>query len=437
MVETVSLVERQTIHLPTIGDYKDVPVVEILVQPGNTVNIADTIIVLESDKATIEVPSPVSGTVVELMVEIGSKVSEGSPIAIFETSEKASAMPKAEAVVSVTPPDAAASATSPMLLPSAAPAPVVQAPGAEASTPSIPAAASKAHASPSVRAYARELGVSLDEVKPTGRKGRIMREDVQVYVKDRIAVPQAQGGIAVAPAPTYDFSRYGEIERVPLTRIQQISGSSLHRNWVTIPHVTNFDEADITDIEAFRVAMNAEAKGAKAKLTMVAFLAKASALALKEHPRFNSSLEGDTLMLKKYIHVGVAVDTPKGLLVPVVRDCDRKGLNEIAEEIAALAEKARNGKLAPSDMEGGSFSVSSLGGIGGTGFTPIINAPEVAILGAARAEMQPRWDGTTFQPRLILPVSLSWDHRVVDGVAAARFLGTLVKILGDFRRAAL
>ena len=418
-METVALVERQTIHLPTIGDYKDVPVVEILVKPGDTVSFEDTIIVLESDKATIEVPSPVSGTLVELLVEIGSRVSEGAPIAIFEISEKAPAAPQ---------PEAAASETRPV---AAAPAAV------EAAAPVTGSAASKAHASPSVRAYARELGVSLDEVQPTGRKGRIMREDVQAYVKGRIAAPASSGGIAVAPAPAYDFARYGEIERVPLTRIQQISGSSLHRNWVTVPHVTNFDEADVTDIESFRVAMNGEAKGARAKLTMVAFLAKASALALKEHPRFNASLEGDTLVLKKYVHVGVAVDTPKGLLVPVVRDCDRKGLNEIAEEIAGLAERARNGKLAPSDMEGGCFSVSSLGGVGGTGFTPIINAPEVAILGAARAQMQPRWDGTAFQPRLILPVSLSWDHRVLDGVAAARFLGTVVKILGDFRRAAL
>ena len=237
--------------------------------------------------------------------------------------------------------------------------------------------------------------------------------------------------------PVVDFARFGAVERVPLSRIQQISGSSLHRNWVTIPHVTNFDEADVSDIETFRVGVNAERREPPVKLTMLAFLAKASAIALKQHPRFNASLDGDALVLKKYVHIGVAVDTPRGLLVPVVRDCDSKGIIEIGAEIAALAEKARAGKLAPSDMEGGCFSISSLGGIGGTGFTPIINAPEVAILGAARARMQQQWGGSDFRPRLIMPISLSWDHRVVDGVAAARFLGTIASILGDFRRAVL
>lgn len=422
------MAERQTIELPSIGDYKDVPVIDILVKPGDTVSVDDPLIVLESDKATIEVPSPSSGKVLELLVEIGKRISEGAAVAVIEAEGAVPTAPKKE----VEPPAATSGGVA-----SPPAAPVKQA--AKTATDAAFVAerpASSSHASPSVRAFARELGVSLDEVKPSGRKGRIMREDVLAFVKGRMEAPAATSP-ALPAMPTYDFARYGEVEQVPLSRIQQISGASLHRNWVNIPHVTNFDEADVTDIEAFRRALNAEKRDPKVKLTMVAFLAKASALALKAHPRFNASLDGDGLVLKKYVHVGVAVDTPRGLLVPVVRDCDRKGLAEISAEIAALAEKARDGKLAASDMEGGCFSISSLGGIGGTGFTPIINAPEVAILGAARAQMQPRWDGAAFQPRLVMPVSLSWDHRVVDGVAAARFLGTVVSILGDFRRAAL
>ena len=422
------MAERQTIELPSIGDYKDVPVVDILVKPGDTVGVDDPLIVLESDKATIEVPSPAAGKVVELLVEIGKRVSEGAGVAILEAAGAAAPEPKTEAV----PTGVASEERAPE-----SPAPAEPPATLDAETALVTERpASDAHASPSVRTFARELGVSLDEVKPTGRKGRVLRENVLAFVKDRIAAPAAIGP-AIPAMPTYDFARYGEVERLPLSRIQQISGTSLHRNWVSIPHVTNFDEADVTDIEAFRVALNADKRQPKVKITMVAFLAKASALALRAHPRFNASLDGDGLVLKKYVHVGVAVDTPRGLLVPVVRDCDRKGLRDIGREIAALAEKAREGKLAPSDMEGGCFSISSLGGMGGTGFTPIINAPEVAILGAARAEMRQRWDGAAFRPRLVMPVSLSWDHRVVDGVAAARFLGTLVSILGDFRRAAL
>jgi pyruvate dehydrogenase E2 component (dihydrolipoamide acetyltransferase) len=281
-------------------------------------------------------------------------------------------------------------------------------------------------------------------VAATGPNGRILREDVQTFVKARLGGGDASsrpagitGGSGIPTMPTFDFAKYGEIERQPLSRIQQISGANLHRNWLNIPHVTNFDNADVTDLEAFRLALNAEKRQPPVKLTMVAFLLKASALALAAYPRFNTSLEGNELIQKKYVHVGFAVDTPKGLMVPVIRDCDRKGLIEIANEMGTLSEKARQGKLMPSDMEGGCFSVSSLGGIGGTGFTPIINAPEVAILGAARSQMQPIWDGNAFQPRLIMPVSLSWDHRVVDGVAAARFLGYLAALLGDFRRAIL
>ena len=426
---------RQTIELPPIGDYQDVPVIDILIKLGDVVGVDDPLIVLESDKATIEVPSPFAGKIVELLVQVGAKLSQGAQIAVVEVSDGATAAWAASAPLPATerigaqPPPATLELDTP---PKATPKP----PASPAMPP--PSSTGRAHAPPSVRAFARELGVDLRNVKPTGRKGRIAREDVSNFVKERMAAASgANSGLAgFPPMPTYDFAKYGEIERASLSRIQQISGASMHRNWVNIPHVTNFDEADVTEIEAFRLAINAERREPKVKLTMAALLVKAAAHALIAHPRFNASLDGDGLVLKKYVHIGVAVDTPRGLLVPVVRDCDRKGLLEIGAELAALAEKARDGKLHPSDMEGGCFTISSLGGIGGAGFTSIINAPEVAILGAARAQMRQRWDGkAAFQPRLILPVSLSWDHRVVDGVAAARFLGAIVEILGDFRRA--
>ena len=402
------------VKVPDIGDFSDVPVINILVAVGDTIALEDPLVELESDKATMEVPASVAGKVTEIKVSVGDKVSEGSVILLVEAAGAAAA-PAAPA-------PAAAAAPAPAA-PAATPAPVTD------------AGFGKAHASPSVRAFARQLDVDLSKVNGSGRKGRILRDDVFGLVKRRLAQPS--GGLSVPEMPVVDFARFGAVERVPLSRIQQISGSSLHGNWVTIPHVTNFDEADVSDIETFRVGVNAERREPPVKLTMLAFLAKASAIALKQHPRFNASLDGDALVLKKYVHIGVAVDTPRGLLVPVVRDCDSKGIIEIGAEIAALAEKARAGKLAPSDMEGGCFSISSLGGIGGTGFTPIINAPEVAILGAARARMQQQWGGSDFRPRLIMPISLSWDHRVVDGVAAARFLGTIASILGDFRRAVL
>ena len=307
----------------------------------------------------------------------------------------------------------------------------------------VAAAGTLLHATPSVRAYARELGVDLVRVKASGPKGRILREDVQSFVKaelggakpSAVATPTAFAGLP--PWPQIDFAKFGEIEKKPLTRIQEISGASLSRNYLTIPHVTNFDNADVTDLESFRTQLNGEKRKPPVKLTMVAFLMKASALALKAYPQFNSSLVGNELILKKYVNIGFAVDTPKGLMVPVIRDCDRKGLIDIGREMSVLAEKARDGALSPADMQGGCFSVSSLGGIGGTGFTPIINAPEVAILGAARSAMQAVWNGQEFEPRLIMPISLSWDHRVVDGVAAARFLGNVSSLLGDFRRAIL
>ncbi len=423
---------QQTIELPDIGDYKDVPVVEIMVKPGDTVTVDQPLIVLESDKATIEVPSPVAGTVVDLLVEVGRKVSKGVPVLTIEAGEGTSA-------------PASPAKAEPVEEPQKTSTPAkVETPAAKSDL-TVPVALSTAstHATPSVRAFARELGVDLKEIAASGPKGRILREDVQTYVKNKLAaagttsLAGATSGSGIPAMPSFDFAKYGEIDRVPLSRIQQISGANLHRNWLNIPHVTNFDNADVTDLETFRLALNAEKRQAPIKLTMVAFLIKASALALAAYPRFNTSLEGDMLIQKKYVHIGFAVDTPKGLMVPVIRNCDRKGLVEIANEMAALSEKARQGKLLPTDMEGGCFSVSSLGGIGGAGFTPIINAPEVAILGAARSQMQPVWDGTAFQPRLIMPVSLSWDHRVVDGVAAARFLGHLATLLGDFRRAIL
>ena len=427
---------QQTIELPDIGDYKDVPVVDIMVKPGDDVVPDQPLIALESEKATIEVPSPVAGKVLELLVELGMKVSKGVPVLIIEAGEGTAAQ-------SATPPSAAEQAKTE---PVAEPEKTIERAGKETVAPpstsitSAAAATTATHATPSVRAFARELGVDLAGVAATGPNRRILREDVQNFVKGRLAgngpasPAVATSGSGIPVMPSFDFAKYGEIDRVTLSRIQQISGANLHRNWLNIPHVTNFENADVTDLEAFRLALNGEKRQPPVKLTMVAFLIKASALALAAYPRFNTSLEEDTLIQKKYVHIGFAVDTPKGLMVPVIRDCDRKGLIEIAQEMGALSEKARQGTLMPTDMEGGSFSVSSLGGIGGTGFTPIINAPEVAILGAARSQMQPIWDGKAFQPRLIMPVSLSWDHRVVDGVAAARFLGNLAAMLGDFRR---
>lgn len=419
------------ITLPDIGDYKDVPVVEIHVKPGDTVAPDDPLLSIESDKATMEVPAPAAGTVRVLKVGVGSRVSQGSLLMVLAPSAEQATAPVAAPQEPA--PPAAAKAEAP---PPPAPAP--------ASAPA-PAAESRAggtvHATPSVRALARELGVDLAAIAPTGPKGRILREDVAAHVKKALASPAATGGTGIGadlPAwPAVDFEKFGPVTRQPLSRIQKISGGNLARNWLAIPHVTNFDKADVTGIEAFRQAVNAEARSPEAKLTMVAFLIKASALALKAFPAFNASLDGDELVLKNYVHIGFAADTPKGLMVPVIRDCDRKGLIEIAAEMRALADRARAGALAAADMQGGSFSVSSLGGVGGAGFTPIINAPEVAILGAGRSATEAVWDGASFQPRLILPISLSWDHRVVDGVAAARFLGHIAATLADFRRAAL
>ncbi len=447
------------IALPDIGDYRDVPVIELLVKPGDRLAVDDLILSIESDKATMEVPSPVAGIVRELLVAVGSKVSEGTPILTVEPAEGGGAAPVPDtspAVAASAPPDRSAAPLSragegqgersghsgdgaPLTPPLS---PTADGVGRASSEP-IQATRGDVHASPSVRQLARELGVGLDRVAATGPKGRILREDVHAFVKAALGAPAqapvaASGiGAGLPPWPEVDFAKYGPVRREPLSRIQSLSGANLSRNWLTIPHVTNFDRADVTEIESFRLGLNKETRTPPARVTMVAFLIKAAASALRAYPRFNASLEGGDLVLKDYVHVGFAVDTPKGLMVPVVRDCDRKGLIEIATEMAAMAEKARSGTLPGSDMQGGCFSVSSLGGIGGDGFTPIINAPEVAILGAARSRTEAVWDGKAFQPRLILPLSLSWDHRVVDGVAAARFLGHVASVLSDLRRALL
>ena len=428
------------VKVPDIGDFKDVPVIEVFVKPGDAVKPEDPLVTLESDKATMDVPAPSAGTVKELKVKVGDKVSEGSVILILETT--GAAAPGGAA---------GAKAEAPVPAPSAAPSPKAAA-AAEPAPSAKPAAAPVdaeafrgAHASPSVRAFARTLGVDLSKVKGSGPKARILQEDVQNYVKQAIGgapagpAAAAAGGAALGllPWPQVDFAKFGPVESKPLSRIKKISGANLHRNWVMIPHVTNHEDADITDLEAFRVRLNKENEKSGIKVTMLAFLIKASVAALAKFPEFNASLDGENLIYKKYFHVGFAADTPNGLVVPVIKNADQKGVLAIAKEMGELSAKAREGKLGPADMQGGCFSISSLGGIGGTYFTPIINAPEVAILGVCRSSMRPVWDGKQFIPRLILPLSLSWDHRVIDGAAAARFNSYLVALLGDMRRVML
>ena len=425
------------VDVPDIGDFKDVDVIEILVKPGDRVAAEQSLVSLESDKATMEVPSPGAGVVKELLLKVGDKVSQGTPILVLEEVGAA--------------PAAAASAVAP-----AQPVPppdmtrTVEIP-VPARTPPVPAevtgsgpATLRPHASPSVRKFARELGVDLARVTGSGPKGRILVTDVQAFVKGALArgpaaapAAPAVGGLSVLPWPQVDFAKFGPIETQPLSRIKRISGANLHRNWVMIPHVTNNEVADITDLEALRVQLNKENEKSGVKLTMLAFLIKACVAALKKHPEFNSSLDGENLVLKRYYHIGFAADTPNGLVVPVIKDADRKGIMEVAKETGDLAKQAREGKLKPADMQGGTFSISSLGGIGGTSFTPIINAPEVAILGVSRSAQQPVWDGKQFVPRLMLPLSLSYDHRVIDGALAARFNAYLAQLLADFRRAML
>ena len=421
------------ILVPNIGDFDKVEVIEILVSAGDTIAVEDSLISVESDKASMEIPAPEAGVVKEIKVNIGDMVSEGSLILMLDPAgESAAAVPVKEQAV----PQAEAVPTPVPAASKLAPAPKTQAPQKASPTAKIDEVSfSKAYATPAVRKFARELGVDLGQVDGTGRKGRISKEDVQGFVKRALSQP-ATGGLGVAPMPEVDFSQWGEIETKPLSKINKLTGQFLHRNWVTIPHVTQFDEADITDMEAFRKGMAAEYKEKGIKITPLVFLMKAVVSALKEFPRFNSSLDssGENLIMKSYFNVGIAIDTPDGLVVPVVQDVDRKSLVDLAVELGEISVKAREKKLKPSDMQGGSITISSLGGIGGTKFTPIVNAPEVAILGVSRSKMQPVWSGDEFKPRLMLPLSLSYDHRVIDGADGARFTSFLSRVLSDTRR---
>ena len=485
------MAELKEARVPDIGGYDDVPVIELLVAVGDTVKPDQGLVTLESDKATMEVPAPFGGVVRELKVKVGDKLSEGSVVALIEPAGEAAASapvapaapPRAEPAAPQATTVAAETATKvePVAVPqqpdriaqqsiekqpaSASASATTQSaaldsrPGIdpEASPPRTPPVAFTAdellpekvpYASPAVRLFARELGVDLSQVKGSERGGRISKDDVSKFVKSVMtgggvaatgAPVAGGGGLNLLPWPKVDFAKFGEIETRELSRIQKISGANLARNWAMIPHVTQHDDADITDLEELRVALNKENEKAGIKLTMLAFLMKASVAALQKYPTFNSSLDasGENLTLKKYFHIGFAADTPNGLVVPVVRDCDKKGVLQIAQETGELAKKARDGKLGPADMQGGCFSISSLGGIGGTKFTPIVNAPEVAILGVSKSAMRPVWDGKQFAPRLILPLSLSYDHRVIDGAAAARFTAYLAQLLADMRRVLL
>ncbi|ATF37659.1 dihydrolipoyllysine-residue acetyltransferase [Burkholderia thailandensis] len=432
------------VKVPDIGDYKDVPVIEIAVKVGDTVEKEQSLVTLESDKATMDVPSPAAGVVKGILVKVGDAVSEGSLIVVLEASGAAASAPQAAAPAAA-PVQAAPVQAAPAPAPAAAPAP--QAATAAAPAPAASGEYRASHASPSVRKFARELGVDVSRVTGTGPKSRITKDDVTAFVKGVMTGQRASPAAAAAPAgggelnllpwPKIDFAKFGPFEAKPLSRIKKISGANLHRNWVMIPHVTNNDEADITDLEALRVQLNKEHEKAGVKFTMLAFVIKAVVAALKKFPTFNASLDGDNLVFKQYYHIGFAADTPNGLVVPVIRDADKKGLVDIAKEMSELSKAAREGKLKPDQMQGGCFSISSLGGIGGTHFTPIINAPEVAILGLSRGQMKPVWDGKQFVPRLTLPLSLSYDHRVIDGAEAARFNAYLGSLLGDFRRVIL
>lgn len=459
----------QAVKVPDIGNYKNIPVIELLVKPGESVIKDQALVTLESDKATMEVPAPFAGVITELKVKLGDEVSEGTVVALLDAAD-----------ATTTPTTTSTASSSITALPSASVAPVTNArlaaPATAVAASTVQVAAEVAnhsidaeiagprtppisfdatgvmpdkvaYASPAVRLFARELGVDLDKVSGSGRKNRITREDVQAFVKQMLAHPvpmtsaamRGDGWLNLLPWPQVDFSKFGDIEQKPLSRIKKISGANLARNWVMIPHVTQFDNADITDLEALRVTLNKENEKSGTKLTMLAFLIKACVAALKKYPDFNSSLDasGENLVLKKYFHIGFAADTPNGLVVPVLKDVDKKGVLEIAKESSVLAAKARDGKLGPADMQGGCMSISSLGGIGGTAFTPIVNAPEVAILGVSKAAIKPVWNGKEFAPRMILPLSLSYDHRVIDGASAARFTAYLGQLLADMRRGLL
>ncbi|RQW84723.1 MAG: dihydrolipoyllysine-residue acetyltransferase [Methylococcus sp.] len=427
-----SKVSDEEIRVPDIGDFKEIEVIEVLVKPGDTIQAEDSLVTLESDKAAMEVPSPKGGLVKAVHVKAGDRVSQGTPILLLEVTE--AAMPAASQPAPVSQP-------APPVMPATATEPA-SAVRVESATLPVGDGKTPAHASPAIRKFARELGVTLARVKGTGQKGRITREDVQQYVKQALAQPPAPtggAGFGFPPAPEVDFSKYGAVESQPLTRIQKLSGPNLHRNWVSIPHITQHDDADITDLEAFRVSLKAEAEKRGVKLSLLPFVMKAVAASLKAFPSFNASLApaGDTLILKKYFHIGVAVDTPEGLVVPVIRDVDQKSVFDLGAELMDVSQRARNKKLRGADLEGGCFTISSLGGIGGTAFTPIINAPEVAILGLSRSQMKPVYQNGQFVPRLMLPLSLSYDHRVIDGAQGARFIVHLGSTLADLRRVLL
>ena len=448
-INTVAPVSTGSIEVrvPDIGDFKDVTVIEVFVKPGDSIKVEQSLVTVESDKAAMEIPSSHAGVLKELKVKVGDKVNIGDLLALLEGAASAAvaAAPAAAAPVAVAAPVAAAPAAV------SAPAVALAAPAHNPTTLPV----GLPHASPSVRKFARELGVPLNEIKGSGLKGRITDADVQSFTRSVMsgavqtlaaqaqakAAPAAAGndgaGLGLIPWPKVDFSKFGPVERKEMSRIKKISGANLLRNAIMIPAVTNHDDCDITDLEAFRVSTNKENEKSGAKVTMLAFLIKACVAALKKFPEFNSSLDGDALIYKQYFHIGFAADTPNGLMVPVIKDADKKGIMQISLEMGELAKKARDGKLSPAEMSGASFTISSLGGIGGRYFTPIINAPEVAILGVCKSTIQPVWDGKAFQPRLMLPLSLTWDHRVIDGAAAARFNVYLGQILGDFRRVML
>ena len=425
------------VKIPDIGDFKNIPVIEVLVKPGDRVGKESPLVTLESDKATMEVPSPAAGVVKELRIKVGDKVSEGTLVLTLESSGDgaAAAKPAVETPVAAPAPQPAPAST-----PAPQPAPPRPAPAAPAAVNEAGFAA--AHASPSMRRFARELGVDLARVKGTGPKERVLKEDIQNFVKSELARPRgAEGGLGLnlPPLPQVDFAKFGPVTAQPLSRIKKLSGANLHRNWVTIPHITQNDQADITELEEFRKVQTEEAKKQGIRFTILCFLLKAVVVALRQHPEFNASLsaDGESLVLKQYFHIGVAVDTPNGLVVPVIRDVDKKGLMELAKELGEVSARMRAGKIAPTDLQGGCFSISSLGGLGGSHFTPIINAPEVAILGVGRSVMQPVWNGKAFEPRLMLPLSVSYDHRVIDGAQGARFISFLSSVLTDIRRLVL
>jgi pyruvate dehydrogenase E2 component (dihydrolipoamide acetyltransferase) len=448
----MSMVE---VKVPDIGDFKEVEIIELLVKPGDAVKVDQSLITVESDKASMEIPSSHAGVVKELKVKLGDKVGEGSLILTLDAVEEKAAVPApAQAAPKAATAAAPAPVTEPESAPVAAPAPAAPAVVAPAPVQAAPlsAGARKAHASPSIRKFARELGVDLGKMAGSGPKGRITQQDVQGYVKSALAAgpvsaaPVAAqpartdgGGLGLLPWPSLDFSKFGTTTLQPLSRIKKISGPNLHRNWVMIPHVTQYDEADVTELEALRKATNESLAKSGVKVTLLAFVVKACVAALKKYPEFNSSLDekGENLILKQYYHIGFAADTAQGLVVPVVKNADQKSVTQIAQEMGELSAQAREGKLKPADMQGASFTISSLGGIGGTYFTPLINAPEVAIVGLSRTAMKPVWDGKQFVPRLIMPLSLSYDHRVIDGAQGARFVTYLSEVLGDLRKSLL